>query len=414
MSNARHTAADRHGMAWRWISGLLTAGEIPSSMIIYVSVLMFLQLGGGPERATLYSSLLFLPVALLPLYGRLLLRLGHVSVQMYVVQAVLSGALVWLAWSFRACSALGMLGPLAVVAALGAWYRLLADVCFRRHVDARSRQLLSTPVLLARQASIVLTYGALIIVVGGQQVMLRQIRLAWSRGVLLMAVTLFVLWLLLFFMRRPEAVGRRPQSPSFPSSPIPWRQLLLLFLLLLPQSLLFYTRVLMLLGERQQGGLACTIQEVGFAQGTVGVLAFCLGDTLSRHLPFRRVAPVMALALGLSPAVYLFMTVFPPSGLPMLCVATFLAQCGFGLGLGVCRMPLRVLSPRAESSTAGIFHIPAVAACMMVPMACSGWLVRLMGYHHFFLMATLTVPLSWLALLWAGMKRRSVRPPLPD
>lgn len=374
---------------------------------------MFLQLGAGSGHATLYSALLFLPVALQPLYGNVLLRVGHLGVQLRVVQAALLAALVWAAMAFRSCSARGLLDPLLLISALGAWYRMLADAGLRRHVDARSRQFLATPVLLARQAAIVLTYGVLIIVVGVQQVLSRQIRLAWSRGLLLVAAVMLLLWVVVFFMRRPAALPRPLQSSSR-SPRFPWGQLFLLFLLLLPQSLMFYTRVLMLLDGRQVGGLSCTIQDVGFAQGTVGVLAFCLGDTLSRHLSSWRVAPVMALALGLSPAVYLFMTVFPPSGLSMLCVATFLAQCGFGLGLGVCRMPLRAILPHAELSTAGIFHIPAVAACMMVPMACSGWLVRLMGYHDFFLLATLTVPLSWLSLLWAGMRQRSAQSPLPD
>ena len=98
-----------------------------------------------------------------------------------------------------------------------------------------------------------------------------------------------------------------------------WGGLLLLFLLLLPQALMFHTRVLYLYDTHAHGGLQCTIQEIGFAQGTVGVIAFSLGIALGRLLIIRhtlqRLFWPMALSLVLSPFVYLGMTLWPPQSL---------------------------------------------------------------------------------------------------
>ena len=409
MLRMHHSATEPFRKAWRWVLGLYAAGEIPSSMIIYVSLLMFLQLGCGPALSTCYSALLFLPGALLPLCRNLLFRMGYVRVQLYGVQLALLASLVWLAVVFP-YGRLHLLVPLAAVSTLCVWYRMLMDAVYEQQVDARGRQFLALPVLLARQASVVLTYGVLIILVGGLQVLMRQFLVAWSRGIYIMALVMLLLFVAVLLMHRFPAVRLRPSASS--SSSFSWCTLALLFLLLLPQSLMFYARVLMLLDGRGQGGLSCTIQEVGFAQGTVGVLAFCLGGTISRLLLLHGASSwlrmTMMLALGLSPAVYLLMTVCPPSGLFMLCVATFMAQLCFGLGLGACRTLLCRLSVPVASSTVNVLHIPAIAACMILPMACSGWMVEQMGYHHFFLLTTLLAPLSWVVIGWSGVLRSPV------
>ena len=410
MPATHHSATESLGKAWRWVPGLYAAGEIPSSMIIYVSLLMFLQLDCGSALSTCYSSLLFLPSVLLPLCRHFLLRTARVRIQFYGVQLALLASLVWLASTFPH-GRVGLWLPLLAVSALSVWHRMLADALLEQQMDARSRQFLARPVLLARQASLVLTYGVLIILVGGLQVITRQPLTAWSKGLFIMTGMVLLLFAGVLSTHRFPAT-RFHATPPLPFS-FPWRTGALLLVLLLPQSLMFHARVLMLLAGYNQGGLACTIQEVGFAQGTVGVLAFCLGDAVSRWLPLHRESArlhtAMMLSMGLSPAVYLLMTVYPPSGLLTLCMATFTAQLCFGLGLGACRTLLPHLSSPMPTSAAGMLQVPAIAACMILPMACSGWMVEHMGYHHFFLLATLLAPLSWLATKWAGRIRQTAR-----
>jgi PAT family beta-lactamase induction signal transducer AmpG len=58
-------------------------------------------------------------------------------------------------------------------------------------------------------------------------------------------------------------------------------------MMLLPQGLMFYSRTIFLLARPQYGGVGCTLQEIGFAQGTIGVIAFLLGVSMGRSMQYR-------------------------------------------------------------------------------------------------------------------------------
>ena len=165
---------------------------------------------------------------------------------------------------------------------------------------------------------------------------------------------------------------------------------------------MFHSRVLYLFDAQVRGGLQCTMQEIGFAQGTVGVIAFSIGLALGRRLIVRhtlqRLFWPMALSLSLSPFVYLGMTFWPPQSLPALCCCTMTAQLLFGLGLGVCRLPISAISGTRYRNTINMLQIPLVSAAMLVPMAMSGWLVEQLGYNTYFLVNALSAPVCLLLI----------------
>ena len=152
-----------------------------------------------------------------------------------------------------------------------------------------------------------------------------------------------------------------------------------------------------------QGGLGCTMQEIGFAQGTVGVIAFSIGIALGRHLVRRhsllRLFWPMAVSIVLSPFVYLAMTFRPPESLWMLCLCTLSAQFLFGFGINVCRLPVGAISGARYRNTINMLQIPLVSAVMLVPMAASGWMVEQMGFYHYFLVNALCAPLCLTGIL---------------
>ena len=173
-----------------------------------------------------------------------------------------------------------------------------------------------------------------------------------------------------------------------------------LFFLLLPQSLMFYTRVIYLYDIRTRGGLGCSIQEIGFAQGTVGVIAFCIGLTIGRRIlksiSLGQSFWPLALTLGISPLAYLTMTLLKPDSLWTICACTSLAQFCFGLGLYACRLPVLYISGERYRNTINLLYIPLVATCIIPPAALSGWLTQWCGYHHFFMLDALSAPIGWM------------------
>lgn len=107
---------------------------------------------------------------------------------------------------------------------------------------------------------------------------------------------------------------------------------------------------------------------------------------------------LMALSIVLSPFVYLGMTIWPPQTLFELCCCTMLAQLLFGLGLGVCRLPISAISGIRYRNTINMLQIPLVSAAMFVPMAISGWLVEQLGYNTYFLVNALSAPICLLGI----------------
>ena len=388
---------------------------------------MLLQLRLAPAGATLLSALLFVPWVLKSFMRPWVRLVGRFRQVICLIEILLSAALFLLALAFRPGAA-AVFPALLLVSLLCAWHELVARMYYESMLRPSFQRLLMVPKLVASQVAVIFTYGALIFLVGTLQVYFRQmIRYSWSIGCYV-AAGIFLLFSFYHFvslskpsslhMRLREAKKRKPSEGSLPlerklwrisgevwressgferSAGSLWLPLLMLLFMLLPQGLMFHARVLYLYDTHAHGGLQCTMQEIGFAQGTVGVIAFSLGIALGRLLINRyslhRLFWPMAICLVLSPFVYFGMTKFPPQSLGMLCLCTMSAQLLFGLGISICRYPISAISGKRYRNTINMLQIPLVSAVLIVPMAVSGWMTERLGYNVYFLVNALSAPI---------------------
>ena len=379
-------------------------------MVTYVALLMLLQMGMASATATLCSALLFVPWVLKSFMRPWVYRVGNFREMLLVIEALLFVCLVLLAFSFN-LGVVAVFFALFFVSLLCAWHELTARMYYESALRPSFRRLLTVPKHVCSGAAVIFTYGALIFLVGTLEVYFRQISYSWSLGCYVTAGLFLLLSLApaAFFNRtssratyKGEAYVKMHARTASPLERADVKLFLLLFLLLLPQALMFFSRVLYLYDAHARGGLQCTIQEIGFAQGTVGVIAFSLGIALGRRSSLSSIHSslfwLLALCLVLSPFVYLGMTIRPPQSLLELCLCTMTAQLLFGLGIGVCRLPIGVLSGTLHQNTSGMLRIPFVAAAMFVPMAISGWMVERLGYDVFFLVNALSAPVCLLGV----------------
>ena len=393
---------------------------------------MLLQLRLAPAGATLLSALLFIPWVLKSFMRPWVRLVGRFRQVICLIEILLSAALFLLALAFRPGAA-AVFPALLLVSLLCAWHELVARMYYESMLRPSFQRLLMVPKLVASQVAVIFTYGALIFLVGTLQVYFRQmIRYSWSIGCYV-AAGIFLLFAFYHFvslskppslhMRLSEAKKRKPSEGSLPlerklwrisgevrressgyerSAGSLWLPLLMLLFMLLPQGLMFHARVLYLYDTHAHGGLQCTMQEIGFAQGTVGVIAFSLGIALGRLLINRyslhRLFWPMAICLVLSPFVYFGMTKFPPQSLGMLCLCTMSAQLLFGLGISICRYPISAISGKRYRNTINMLQIPLVSAVLIVPMAVSGWMTERLGYNVYFLVNALSAPICLSSL----------------
>jgi PAT family beta-lactamase induction signal transducer AmpG len=249
-------------------------------------------------------------------------------------------------------------------------------------------------------------------------VFFRSYQKAWAMESSLVAGGFLVVFVLNFVVLQNPHVYNRHRHESlveavktelhslarFKEKPHVLTMLISLFVLLLPQALLFNTRVFFLLASSEEGGLGCSVQDVGFAQGTIGVVAFFLGVIIGRAMMKKNGQSAMfwdtAVVLTLSPLSYWLMARNPqPDSLLLICCMTFFAQLCFGFGLNVCRPFIIYISEQRYRNTTNFLYVPLVASLMVVPMTLSGWLCTELGYQTFFLACAAIAPVAWILLV---------------
>lgn len=405
---------------WYWIPCLFAAEEIPSAVVTYVALLMFLQFGTSTTLATLYGALLFLPWVLKSYFYSKVRKAGRFKRYLHLVETLMLVCLTGLAVYISEASVKGwqLFLFLFVLSLLCAWHELLSRLYYSRMLFPRQQRIFNNTKMMASQMTLIVTYGVLIIVAGFFEVFFRSYQKAWA-----MESSLVVGGFLVFFAlnmiilptpkgrdrSRHETLSGTVKSELQVLSRIQQKPhvvpvVLSLFFLLLPQALLFNTRVFFLLAPVAEGGLGCSVQDVGFAQGTIGVLAFSLGLALGRALMKRygvqRVFGVAAFVLTLSPFSYMMMAAAPQvNNLFLLCCMTFFAQFCFGIGLNVCRLYVPYISEQRYRTTTNFLYVPLVATLMLAPMALSGWLCAVLGYRMFFYVCSAMAPVAWLILI---------------
>lgn len=414
-----HASGRKHN-PWLWIPAMCAAEEIPSAVVTYVALIMFLQFGASEPLASVYVALLFVPWATKSLLYTKEVMVKSVTRRIYAVELLMFVCLMLIAFClerYRVGHALLFLMML-MLSCLCAWHEMFSRLYYGRMLMPRQQKLFRTTKTASSFISLVMTYGLLIIVAGFFEVFFRSYRKAWAMESSIVAgVFLVVAAVNAIVLKSPMKKVRSQQSQEvtgaashllqsanrFKHMPHLARLLTAQFFLLLPQSLLFNTRVFFLFSTEESGGLGCSVQEVGYAQGTIGVVAFAVGMILGRRYMLKgKMAShfkVASVVLTLSPVAYMLMAIWrQPGSLSLICCMTFFAQFCLGFGLNACNAFVTYFSGRRYRNTTNFLYVPVVAALMILPMALSGRLCQLVGYETYFMVCSLLAPVSWLVM----------------
>jgi PAT family beta-lactamase induction signal transducer AmpG len=388
-----------------WTITLFAANEIPSAVVTFVALIMFLQMNIGVALSTLFATILLLPWVAQPFMRRLLPGMGGDRWWLHLIEIILAGTMALFALTLRNGMWWTML-MLAWISTLSAWHDIMAKHYFmRRTMMAQETHHLVLRALSSQMAT-VLTYGLMIMAVGVLQIYFRQRSqtYSWALGYYILAGAYLLMTLMNMLLLRNAGNTEITTTRQWPWQQKRWKEhLIMLLLMLMPQGLMFYSRTVFLLAQPQEGGLGCTLQEVGFAHGTIGVIAFLTGVALGKGILNKwgenRTKWPLTICLGLSPAVYLTMTHCKPEGVWMLSAYTLMAQLLFGIGLNACRRYIENLSGERYRNSVNPLYIPAISLCIVLPMALSGFLLERLDFKLFFMLDTLCAPITWVAIL---------------
>ena len=388
-----------------WTITLFAANEIPSAVVTFVALIMFLQMNIGVALSTLFAAILLLPWVAQPFMRRLLPGMGGDRWWLHLIEIILAGTMALFALTLRNGMWWTML-MLAWISTLSAWHDIMAKhYCMRRTMMAQETHHLVLRALSSQMAT-VLTYGLMIMAVGVLQIYFRQRSqtYSWALGYYILAGAYLLMTLMNMLLLRNAGNTEITTTRQWPWQQKRWKEhLIMLLLMLMPQGLMFYSRTVFLLAQPQEGGLGCTLQEVGFAHGTIGVIAFLTGVALGKGILNKwgenRTKWPLTICLGLSPAVYLTMTHCKPEGVWVLSAYTLMAQLLFGIGLNACRRYIENLSGERYRNSVNPLYIPAISLCIVLPMALSGFLLERLDFKLFFMLDTLCAPITWVAIL---------------
>ena len=163
---------------WIWIPSLCIAEEIPSAVVMFVALLMFVQFGADETMAALYSGLLFLPWVMKSYFHSKVRNAGNYKRNLHWVELLMFICLMgiavyisetkvqdWLLFIF-----------LFVLSFLCAWHELLSRMYYSRMLYPLEQQLYGNTKMVSSQLTLVVTYGILLIVAGGFEVFFRRAR----------------------------------------------------------------------------------------------------------------------------------------------------------------------------------------------------------------------------------------------
>ena len=400
---------------WAWVPTLYFAEGLPYVAVMTISLIMYKRLGLSNTDITLYTSWLYLPWVIKPLWSPFIDIIKTKRWWIITMQLLIGAALGGVAFTIPAPYWLqGSLAFFWLMAFSSATHDIAADGFYmlglEQHEQAYFVGIRST---FYRIATIV-GQGLLVMLAGNLEVITRNIRYSWSIMFYGMAGLFIAFWLWHHYnlpkptedkglekMHGPQIMHEFWHTlKTFFLKPQVWAGICFMLFYRMPEGLLAKISALFLIDATTKGGLGLSPAEYGLVQGTVGVIGLTLGGILggiaaSRDGLKRWLWP-MVIAITLPDLVYVYLSYALPESLFVINVCVFIEQFGYGFGFSAYMLYLIYYS-QGEHKTAHYALCTAfMALSMMIPGLFAGALQEAVGYPTFFLIVMAACSLTYI------------------
>lgn len=404
---------------WTWVPSLYFAEGLPYVIVMTISVVMYKQLGLSNADITLYTSWLYLPWVIKPLWSPFVDVIKTKRWWITAMQLLVGAALGGVAFTIPSSSWLQFtLFFFWIMAFASATHDIAADGFYmlglEEHDQAWFVGIRSTFYRLAT----IFGQGILVMIAGNIQVLFRyNIGYSWCLVFYGVCGLFIALWLWHgFILPRPQedkglehlnanqlmSELRHTVVTFFTKLPKKEIAIAILFMLLyrMPEGLLAKVTPLFLLDSRTTGGLGLSPQEYGLVQGTVGVIGLTLGGILGGILAGRdgmkRWLWPMVCAITLPDVVYIYLSYAMPENLFLINACIFIEQFGYGFGFTAYMLYLIYFSQGPYKTSHYALCTAFMALSMMLPGMVSGKLQQMMGYQSFFILVMILCVVTFI------------------
>jgi PAT family beta-lactamase induction signal transducer AmpG len=389
---------------WAWVPSLYVAEGIPYIMAMTVSVVLYKRLGISNTDIALYTSWLYLPWVIKPLWSPFVDLFRTKRYWILLMQLLIAASLACIAFTIPTSRFFQYtLAFFWLMAFSSATHDTAADGFYMLGLsEHRQAAFVGVRTTFYRIATIA-TKGGLVVFAGYLEGSGHDIPKAWSIALFVAAAVFAALFLYHLFLLPYPAVDRlAPRNPSMSLT----REFLRIFGLFFRKKeivtilafFFFYrfaeTQIVkiiapFLLDPRSKGGLGLTTSEVGIIYGTVGVVAVLLGGLLGGYAISRKGLKfwiwIMVCAMHLPDFVYVYLSQAMPDNFLLINLCVALEQFGYGFGFTAYTMFMIMVSEGEYKTVHYAISTGIMALGMMLPAMASGWLQEQLGYQNYFL-----------------------------
>lgn len=399
MTNDTPTASRRN--PWAWIPTLYYAQGIPYVVVMTLSVVLYKNLGVSNTDIALYTSWLYLPWVIKPLWSPLVDMFGTKRRWIWVLQFVIGVAF--------ALVALTLPGPKFFQLSLAVFW-LMAFASATHDIAADGYYLLAMP--MGQQAAFVgvrstfyrlatlSAQGGLVYLAGLLQDRTGNVAHAWSLVFALLAAVFVAVAAYHFFALPKPAADRVTVEgdgfvreffavfAGFFRKPGIGATLAFLLLYRFAESQALKLVSPFLLDKPEVGGLGLTTQQVGIVYGTVGIIALTLGGIIGGVVisvrGLRRMIWPMIVIMHVPNIAFLLLAVFKPASLWLVGSALAVEQFGYGFGFTAYMLYMMMVAEGTHKTAHYAICTGFMALGMMLPGMAAGWVQDHIGYVNFF------------------------------
>lgn len=378
---------------WKWIPSLYIAEGIPYCAVNTLPVLFYCEMGVSIPEITAWTGLLSLPWMIRPFWSPFVdifstKRHWTLAMQMLMTLCMLAVA-ICLPTSFFFASTLSVF---ACMAFFSATHDIAADGFYMLALSEKQQADFVGIRSTFYKVATVLGQGGLTLLAGWLETRGMQPSGAWAIVFYCLTALFFSIWLW-HTQTLPRLPDDHPAGGTSASDIVrnfgltfvtffrkPHIGVAIAFMLLfrLPEAMCGKMVAIFMKTPLEEGGLGLSLTKIGFANGTVGVIALLAGGVLGgiaigRGGLSRWLWP-MAMSLALPCVVYCLLAIWPTADFSLICVAVGFEQFGYGFGLTALMMYM-IYFARGESETSHYaFCIAFSMAGIMLPGMAAGWI----------------------------------------
>lgn len=400
----------RERNVWWWIPTLYFGQGIPYAVAITLSVILYKNLGISNTDIALYTSWLYLPFVIKPLWSPFIEMFRTKRWWIVWIEFLIGTSFALVALTIPTDNFFQMtLAIFWLLAFSGATHDIASDGFYMlglsQHEQAAYVGIRSTFFRL----SMITVQGGLVYLAGKLTEATGRMPWAWSIVFFLLSAMFLGLFVYHSIMlpRPLNDTPKREEASALRSFVAIFRRFLekdnihvvFAFLLLyrFAESQLVKIAPVFLLDGRDKGGLELSTADVGLAYGTVGIIALTVGGLISAYLiskhGMKRWLWPMALAIHAPNIVFVYMAVVQPTHFVLISTLVAIEQFGYGFGFTGYVLYMIMTATGKHQTAHYAICTGFMALGMMLPGMWSGWLQTKLGYVNFFIwICVATIP----------------------